>query len=47
MLLIWGREVYLGFYVGECPMFQKKANQHGSFKKKRKENCGCTLLLIN
>jgi len=23
MLLFWGKEAYLGFYVGECPMFQK------------------------
>jgi hypothetical protein len=22
-MLFWGREAYLGFYVGQCPIFQK------------------------
>jgi hypothetical protein len=41
MLLFWGKEAYLGFYVRECPMFQKYwqwPNEMATFgPKKRKE----------
>jgi hypothetical protein len=36
MILFWGGEAYLGFYVEECPMFQKIwgwANQMAPFGK--------------
>jgi hypothetical protein len=40
MHLFWGREAYLGFYVGECSRFQKYwwwANQMTHFKEEGKK----------
>jgi hypothetical protein len=31
MFLFWGREVYLGFYVGDFPMFQMMSEHFGGF----------------
>jgi hypothetical protein len=49
MILYWGGEAYLGFYVKECPMFQKIwgwANQIAPFGKKNNYGCN-TPSLIN
>jgi hypothetical protein len=31
MFLFWGREAYLGFYVGEFPMFQMMSENFKGF----------------
>jgi hypothetical protein len=35
MFLFWGREVYLGFYVGEFPMFQMMSKHSRGFTAAR------------